>query len=633
MNIKSWFLSVFAVIQSFFMMIGVLPMGEINIEYGGTPYEEKVISEPMALVENGVSDYVIVLPESASASQVTAANELQHYINEISGCTLPIIRDSADGVDTEICLGQTNRDVDSVIDYASLGDEGFELKVVDQRLFIAGSDVRGTLYGVYSFLEEYLGCRWFAAELTVVPESADIIIDKNLEDRQVPIFEYRDIFWTPAFDAAWMAKSKINSNVRGLLGEEYGGGVSYANTFAHSLTVGHLITEADFNAYPETQALGVQSGKRVKDHPCLSAEKTYEIVLASAFRWLDENPNADIISITHPDNSDYCVCDLCSAVYEEEESTAGVMIRFTNRIADAVAEEYPDRDIKVDTFAYQYTRQATKVTVPRDNVIVRLCSIECCFAHPLTDCGHLRHEPTLDTVKDIPSSFAVDIADWSEISETLYIWDYTTNFREYMLPFPNFHVLSPNMQLFANSNVKGVFEQGNYNAGNSGEFGELRSYVLAKLLWDPQADVEYHMMDFMRSYYGEDAAEYIKEYIDLITFKVSELSHSFIFTRSNELFTLSRKERVKADSLWKAALDSDISEQQRENILRSELSYRYFKGCLFLGEFSLLSPNRMKENEKLYNDIKNSGITRTTETRDLQPNPNFLLRPSDWDQH
>lgn len=236
----------------------------------------------------------------------------------------------------------------------------------------------------------------------------------------------------------------------------------------------------------------------------------------------------------------------------------------------------------------------------------------------------------METVEDKPFTFAVDINDWSAISENLFIWDYTTNFREYMLPFPNFHVLSPNMQLFAENNVKGIYEQGN-SKSISGEFGEMCAYLIAKLLWDPYADVEYHMMDFMRAYYGEEAAEYIREYIDLITFKIKELSHLFIFTRSNELFTLSRKERIKADSLWKAALDSNINEQQRQNILLSELSYRYFKGCLLLGEFSLLRPGRIKENKKLYNDIKSHGIQRTTEHKDLQENPKFLLRPSDWD--
>ena len=61
----------------------------------------------------------------------------------------------------------------------------------------------------------------------------------------------------------------------------------------------------------------------------------------------------------------------------------GTLLRFVNAVADAVAERYPD--VLVDTLAYQYTRNVPKLTRPRRNVIIRLCSIECCFRHPLTD--------------------------------------------------------------------------------------------------------------------------------------------------------------------------------------------------------------------------------------------------------
>ncbi|NLL16095.1 MAG: DUF4838 domain-containing protein, partial [Clostridiales bacterium] len=228
-------------------------------------------------------------------------------------------------------------------------------------------------------------------------------------------------------------------------------------------------------------------------------------------------------------------------------------------------------------------------------------------------------------------SFAKDLKDWSEITNTLYVWDYTTDFREYLLPFPNFHVLSPNIQFFANHNVKGVFEQGNHTGGKSGEFGELRAYIIAKLLWNPEADVEYHMMDFMRHYYGEEAAGYIKEYIDLITNKNTQISHLFIFNRSDEIFHLTSAERKKIDKLWADALASDITEQQRLNIERSQLSYRYYKAAKLYDEFSLLSFNRMEESKKLYDDLKRHGIQRLTEWDDLPDDPFFLLTPENWD--
>ena len=55
--------------------------------------------------------------------------------------------------------------------------------------------------------------------------------------------------------------------------------------------------------------------------------------------------------------------------------------RTVNSVADAIADEFPH--VVVDTLAYQYTRPAPNITVPRKNVVIRLCSIECNFAAPL----------------------------------------------------------------------------------------------------------------------------------------------------------------------------------------------------------------------------------------------------------
>ncbi len=90
---------------------------------------------------------------------------------------------------------------------------------------------------------------------------------------------------------------------------------------------------------------------------------------------LRANPNARIVSLTQHDNQDYCVCDECKALDAYEGSHSGTMIHFVNAVADAVKDEFPN--VAIDTFAYQYTRKPPKHVVPRDNVIVRLCSIEC----------------------------------------------------------------------------------------------------------------------------------------------------------------------------------------------------------------------------------------------------------------
>ena len=123
----------------------------------------------------------------------------------------------------------------------------------------------------------------------------------------------------------------------------------------------------------------------------------------------------------------------------------------------------------VDTFAYQYTRQAPTGITARDNVCVRLCSIECCFAHALND-------PDCE----FNAKFMKDLEDWSKICSRLYVWDYVTNFMQTLCVFPNFDVLRSNIDTFRSHSVVGIYEEGAYYADPAGtEFYYLRSLISA----------------------------------------------------------------------------------------------------------------------------------------------------------
>jgi len=191
----------------------------------------------------------------------------------------------------------------------------------------------------------------------------------------------------------------------------------------------------------------------------------------------------------------------CKALDDQEGSHAGTLIAFVNKVAEAIEKEHPH--VAIDTLAYQYTRKPTKTIKPRPNVIVRLCSIECCFAHPLDGCPEKSN-----------TSFMEDLKGWNRLTNRLYVWDYTTNFRHYLLPFPNLDVLDENVRTFADHGVVGLFEQGNYSRGGGGELGELRAWVLAKLLWDPSRDGDQLIREFIEGAYGPAAAK-VQAFIDL----------------------------------------------------------------------------------------------------------------------
>src|SRR5690606_31433397 len=112
------------------------------------------------------------------------------------------------------------------------------------------------------------------------------------------------------------------------------------------------------------------------------------------------------------------------------------------------------------------------------------------------------------------ADFRRDVEEWSRIADDIIVWDYVIQFRNLVSPFPNLHVLQPNLQFFADHGVTAMFEQGNREVG--GEFAELRAYLISKLLWNPDEDVDALMDDFLSGYYGP-AGPFIRKYIDKMT--------------------------------------------------------------------------------------------------------------------
>ncbi|MBM3496804.1 MAG: DUF4838 domain-containing protein, partial [Armatimonadetes bacterium] len=214
--------------------------------------------------------------------------------------------------------------------------------------------------------------------------------------------------------------------------------------------------------------------------------------------WLRESPGASIVSVSQNDHAGACECRRCADIDAREGSHAGSVLDLANHVAREIEAEYPH--VAVDTLAYQYTRKAPRRLRPRHNVIVRLCSIECNFARPLTDRTN--------------ASFARDLRDWSRLTRRLYVWDYTTDFSHYLLPFPNWHHLGANVRFYHRNGVRGLFEQGAYQS-HSCEMSELRPWVLAQLLWNPYQDDRKLIREFLEAYYGA-AAPHIERWFRLI---------------------------------------------------------------------------------------------------------------------
>jgi hypothetical protein len=466
----------------------------------------------VVLAKDGKSLYRIVVPQKAIPSERYAAEELQRYLERISGAKLPIVTDSEPMGSHEILLGDNAhlRKLGIQVDFAKLGTDGFVLRTFQNHLIIAGGRPRGTLYGVYGLLEEKLGVRWFTPEVEFVPKMERVELPV-LNETQVPALEYREVFWTEMMrDPDFAARHRLNGHHYRLT-EKHGGRAVVFYPFVHSFDL--LIPREICEQRPEFWPM--IGGKRVSGYVqrCLSNPDLVKLAIERVSQWLKEHPEATIIDISQNDTGNWCQCPQCKALDDAEGSPSASIIKFVNTIAEAI-----DSHIRYETLAYQYSRKPPKTLRPHKNVIIRLCSIECCFAHPLETC------PSEENRR-----FREDIKAWQLVAPVLYVWDYTTNFAHYLQPFPNFEVLQANVRFFVRHGVKGLFEQGNYSPGGNGEMAPLRAYVLAKLLWNPDTDVQRHINDFLHGYYGR-AAGAIRAYMELLHRQVREKGyHAHIF--------------------------------------------------------------------------------------------------------
>jgi uncharacterized protein DUF4838 len=449
------------------------------------------------IAKEGVAGCSIVLQSGATEPEQMAAGELAGALNQITGGEFKIVKDDATPAGPAIIIGPGSLAAKYFpeTDFKMLGAEELVMRSKGEKLLLAGGRPRGTVYAIDRFLQEQCGVRWWTPWASNFPPQRTLQLT-NLELRENPAFEYRAPFWFTGFEPHWKVHNGAN-DAFSEIPKSLGGCIKYKG---HAHTFYRLVPPAQyFGPHPEWFSL--INGKRTTERAqlCLSNPELRDFVVGRVKEWLRESPEAEIVSVTQNDWAGWCQCPDCKALDEAEGSHSGTMLAFVNYVAEKIEPDFPR--VAIDTFAYQYTRKPPKTLRAKENVIVRLCSIECNFREPLNHPSN--------------AAFLEDLKAWSKICSRLYVWDYTTDFNNYVHPHPNWFTLGPNLRLFQKYGVKGVFEQGAY-AGYGAEMAELRAWVLAQLLWNPQRDDRALIQEFLAGYYGKNAAGPISQYLDLM---------------------------------------------------------------------------------------------------------------------
>jgi len=414
---------------------------------------------------NDISKYTVYHPEGADEFVKAAAEDISYYIAEATGVKLPVKTGTPEGLYIAIVTVESDKEF----------DDSFEVKCENGSVTISGHANLGAVYGAYDFLEQYVGVRYITSDIDYIKPAESIdITDVNYSE--APYITYRILYhigYTEIVPSGISVKNKSKRDIR------------WAGNSCHTFDE----LDGDYSVQYENQ-------------PCLTDPEVFDFMLANVKKRLEAYPNADIISISQNDNSNYCKCDACVEAMKKyapdpdnysKGGPAGLMIDFVNRMSDEIVKVRPN--IKIHTFAYLYTEEPPVGITARDNIAVQFCPISNCFNHPFTHSCYAN------------KGFSEKVSKWSEIVSEVLIWDYSYQWDLDGTPYPTmgYNEVVTNYQLFIDNNVSYVFNNNDFQL-NNGEFIALHSYLLTKVMWNPYiTEEEYYgyMKDFIAGFYGD----------------------------------------------------------------------------------------------------------------------------------
>ena len=470
------------------------------------------------ITKNFSSDYKIVKPLNADLVEDIAAEELQLWIEKSTGVLLPIVSDAGITYNEEskyLSVGKTTifNSSNITLDKKELGYSGAHIESCGNQVIICGGQATGTLQGVYRLLEKWINFDAITPDIVNYDTVTTLKFEEDFKFTSIPAIDIRNY----STGETQIQTKLLNYARMGLIsaywtGEDFYGRWWGANLNTH--TTFTILPPKTYQAEHSSWYICDASGA-AKQVDLLNEEMTEQFI-ENLCTIIEENPNSNNYMIGNEDNRAKGDSDEWNE-HIKKYGIGGIYIRFVNKVADAVKERFPDRDIKLSILAYFafdeppviYDAKTETFTpkdptvIPRDNVMVRYCPHDACHAHCLDD----------ETCPE-NKNFKIKFLGWRSLTENIAIYDYYNNFTEYMAYYNNIGRIQACARFYGENDVKYFYALS--VAVQSAPFNQLKMYLVSKLFIDPELDVNKLTKTFFDSYYGPASQEMLKYYNAII---------------------------------------------------------------------------------------------------------------------
>ncbi len=432
-------------------------------------------------------DAVIVLPDELQGEVRFAARELAYYIGEITGKKASLISPSAaqKTAAPKIYIGK--QDGLTIPDLSKCSYDGYFLSPQQGKgLLIAGKSDKGTEFGIYGFLQDICGVKFYLPGRagTYVPRDPDLKIDIT-EQLDNPFFKNRNYYGISGFDRDWARHNRLI--------DRYPCG----HALYQIITEKYAQSHPEYFAYSKSQKKHLVPGrggrKAHNQQPCMTNPEVIEIIAKYVIQYFNSHPNEICMSLGMNDSTVFCECPRCLQVNEgsgfndiNQKSNGKVSAYFYNEIAKRVSEVHPDKFIGV--MGYNSTRSIPIGTKLHPNIIFRVAEMPVTYFDP----GSVNYAEIIKRKQAVPNLM-------------LSGWRYGTGF------------FVPNLALRLEEQYLDVCKALNIFGLSNETYGfwtlnGIKDYLYARKMWNPDLRNQDMLNDFCKDMFGAGAQDMLDFY-------------------------------------------------------------------------------------------------------------------------